>query len=106
MTLFDSPVQPHPDPISAPAKVDVVGVPLAVVDYDRTLDWIEGSHHVDPERDPRLCAVDAAELRPRGGGAISASARMPHSRCSVQAMLVVRGRSPFRTSTWPQAWRF
>ena len=41
MTLFDSPVQPHPDPVSAPAKVDVVGVPLAVVDYDRTLDWIE-----------------------------------------------------------------
>jgi N-acetylglucosaminyldiphosphoundecaprenol N-acetyl-beta-D-mannosaminyltransferase len=41
VTLFDSPVQPHPDPVSAPAKVDVVGVPLAVVDYDRTLDWIE-----------------------------------------------------------------
>ena len=42
MTLSDSPVQPHPDPIWAPPTVEVVGVPLAVIDYDRTLEWIEG----------------------------------------------------------------
>ena len=49
--------------------------------------------------DPHLCAVYAAELRLRGsGGAISASAGMPHSRCSRHAMLIVRGRLPFRTS--------
>ena len=42
MTVSDSPVQPHPDPIWAPPTVEVVGVPLAVIDYDRTLDWIEG----------------------------------------------------------------
>ena len=41
VTLSDSPVQPHPDPIWAPPRVEVVGVPLAVIDYDRTLDWID-----------------------------------------------------------------
>jgi N-acetylglucosaminyldiphosphoundecaprenol N-acetyl-beta-D-mannosaminyltransferase len=41
VTLSDSPVQPHPDPISAPASADVVGVPIAVTDYGRTLDWID-----------------------------------------------------------------
>ena len=41
MTLSDSPVQPHPDPISAPATGEVVGVPIAVIDYARTLDWID-----------------------------------------------------------------
>ena len=41
MTLSDSPVQPHPDPISAPATADVVGVPIAVIDYGRTLEWID-----------------------------------------------------------------
>jgi N-acetylglucosaminyldiphosphoundecaprenol N-acetyl-beta-D-mannosaminyltransferase len=41
VTLSDSPVQPHPDPTSTPARVDVVGVPIAVTDYEQTLDWIE-----------------------------------------------------------------
>lgn len=47
-----------------------------------------------PSFDPRLCAVYGAEVRPRGG-AISASAGIPHSRCSRHAMLIVRGRVPF-----------
>jgi hypothetical protein len=41
----------------------------------------------------------AADLRPRAhGGAISASAGMPHSRCSFQAILIVRGRFLVRMS--------
>lgn len=41
----------------------------------------------------------AADFRPRvRGGAISASAGMFHSRCSFQAMLIVRGRFLVRMS--------
>ena len=41
----------------------------------------------------------AAELLPRDrGGAINASAGMPHSRCSRQAILIVRGRFLVRMS--------
>jgi N-acetylglucosaminyldiphosphoundecaprenol N-acetyl-beta-D-mannosaminyltransferase len=34
--------QPHPTPIGAPRTARVLGVPLALTDYDRTLDWIDG----------------------------------------------------------------
>jgi N-acetylglucosaminyldiphosphoundecaprenol N-acetyl-beta-D-mannosaminyltransferase len=37
----ESPVQPHHDTISPPPTVDVVGVPLGVIDYDQTLEWID-----------------------------------------------------------------
>ena len=37
----DSPVQSQPDRISPPATVDVVGVPLAPIDYDATLRWMD-----------------------------------------------------------------
>ncbi|MBV8998516.1 MAG: WecB/TagA/CpsF family glycosyltransferase [Solirubrobacterales bacterium] len=37
----DTPVQSHPDLISPPATVDVVGVPLAVIDYEGTLRRME-----------------------------------------------------------------
>jgi N-acetylglucosaminyldiphosphoundecaprenol N-acetyl-beta-D-mannosaminyltransferase len=35
-------VQPHPAPIRIPGTVDVLEVPLALTDYDRTLDWMDG----------------------------------------------------------------
>jgi N-acetylglucosaminyldiphosphoundecaprenol N-acetyl-beta-D-mannosaminyltransferase len=41
MTRTDTPVQPHPHSIPSPGTVEVVGVPLAVIDYERTLDWID-----------------------------------------------------------------
>lgn len=41
VTTFNSSVKFHPDRVSPPAKVEVVGVPLAVTDYERTLDWID-----------------------------------------------------------------
>jgi N-acetylglucosaminyldiphosphoundecaprenol N-acetyl-beta-D-mannosaminyltransferase len=34
-------VQPRPIQADPPSTVDVVGVPLALIDYDQTLDWIE-----------------------------------------------------------------
>jgi N-acetylglucosaminyldiphosphoundecaprenol N-acetyl-beta-D-mannosaminyltransferase len=37
----DTTLQPPASPISPPATVNVVGVPLSVIDYERTLRWIE-----------------------------------------------------------------
>ena len=37
----DSPVQSHPDLLSSPATVEVVGIPLAVIDYEATLQRID-----------------------------------------------------------------
>lgn len=32
---------PYPDAVESPSTVSVLGVPLAVTDYDRTLEWID-----------------------------------------------------------------
>jgi N-acetylglucosaminyldiphosphoundecaprenol N-acetyl-beta-D-mannosaminyltransferase len=37
----DTPVQSYADPIARPTTVDVVGVPIAVTDYEQTLDWMD-----------------------------------------------------------------
>jgi N-acetylglucosaminyldiphosphoundecaprenol N-acetyl-beta-D-mannosaminyltransferase len=37
----DTPVQSHPELTAPPARVEVVGVPLAVIDYERTLGWMD-----------------------------------------------------------------
>lgn len=37
----DTPVQSYADPISQPTAVDIVDVPIAVTDYERTLDWMD-----------------------------------------------------------------
>jgi N-acetylglucosaminyldiphosphoundecaprenol N-acetyl-beta-D-mannosaminyltransferase len=37
----DSPVQSHVDPIVRPAAVEIVDVPIAVTDYERTLEWMD-----------------------------------------------------------------
>ena len=34
-------VQPRPAPIESPQTVDIVSVPLALIDYRQTLDWID-----------------------------------------------------------------
>ena len=39
----DAPVQPRPNPIAPPATVEVLGVPLGVIDYQRTLEWIDAT---------------------------------------------------------------
>ncbi len=36
-----TPVQSYVEPIARPATVDVVGVPLALIDYERTLRWVD-----------------------------------------------------------------
>ncbi len=37
----NSPVQSYAESIARPATVDIVGVPIAVTDYERTLDWMD-----------------------------------------------------------------
>jgi len=37
----DTPVQSYADPISQPTAVEIVDVPIAVTDYERTLDWMD-----------------------------------------------------------------
>ena len=37
----DSTVQPLPISPPAPDTVEIVGVPLALTDYDQTLDWVD-----------------------------------------------------------------
>ena len=53
----ESPVQSDPDLIPRPATVDVVGVPLAVTDYDQTLRWMDGM--VSERRRGYVCACNA-----------------------------------------------
>jgi N-acetylglucosaminyldiphosphoundecaprenol N-acetyl-beta-D-mannosaminyltransferase len=40
--LPEGSVTAHPTSITSPQTVDVLGVPLALTDYDATLDWIDG----------------------------------------------------------------
>ncbi len=37
----DSSPAPAADPVSTPASLDILGIPLALIDYAQTLDWIE-----------------------------------------------------------------
>jgi N-acetylglucosaminyldiphosphoundecaprenol N-acetyl-beta-D-mannosaminyltransferase len=41
MTRSHTTVQPQPHFAPSPSTVEVVGVPLAVIDYEQTLDWID-----------------------------------------------------------------
>jgi N-acetylglucosaminyldiphosphoundecaprenol N-acetyl-beta-D-mannosaminyltransferase len=38
-----APVEPATIPVRPPTTVDVLGVPLGLIDYEETLDWIDGS---------------------------------------------------------------
>jgi N-acetylglucosaminyldiphosphoundecaprenol N-acetyl-beta-D-mannosaminyltransferase len=77
----DSPVQSYPDLMSPPARVEVVGVPLAVIDYERTLRWMDAmvaerrrgyvcacnvhtvmASHEDPELRAALMSSDALNV--------------------------------------------
>jgi N-acetylglucosaminyldiphosphoundecaprenol N-acetyl-beta-D-mannosaminyltransferase len=52
----DTPVQTHPDLISPPRRVEVVGIPLAVIDYERTLRWMDAM--VAERRRGYVCACN------------------------------------------------
>jgi len=73
VTLSDRFVQPHPNPIPVPAKTEVLGIPLAVTDYERALDWIDAM--VAERQRGYLCAcnvhtVTAAQEDPELRGAL------------------------------------
>jgi N-acetylglucosaminyldiphosphoundecaprenol N-acetyl-beta-D-mannosaminyltransferase len=52
----DTPVQSYADPIARPATVDIVDVPIAVTDYERTLDWMDAM--VAERRHGYVCACN------------------------------------------------
>src|SRR5437588_7827798 len=52
----ESTLQVRPIPVPSPATVDVLGVPLALTDYDEMLDWIDGM--VGSRRRGYLCACN------------------------------------------------
>jgi N-acetylglucosaminyldiphosphoundecaprenol N-acetyl-beta-D-mannosaminyltransferase len=52
----ETPVQSTPDLISPPARVEVVGIPLAVIDYERTLRWMDAM--VAERRRGYVCACN------------------------------------------------
>jgi N-acetylglucosaminyldiphosphoundecaprenol N-acetyl-beta-D-mannosaminyltransferase len=93
----DSPVQSHPELISPPARVDVVGIPLAVIDYERALRWIDAmvaerrrgyvcacnvhtvmTSHEDPELRAALMSADALNV-PDGQPLVWAMNALGHS---------------------------
>lgn len=49
-------VQPRPNEVPLPSTVDVLGVPLALTDYARTLDWIDAM--IAAQRRGYLCACN------------------------------------------------
>jgi N-acetylglucosaminyldiphosphoundecaprenol N-acetyl-beta-D-mannosaminyltransferase len=52
----DTQVQSYADPIARPATVDIVEVPIAVTDYERTLDWMDAM--VAERRPCYVCACN------------------------------------------------
>src|ERR1700745_1811514 len=54
--LPETSIQSHPKLASRPPSVDVVGVPLAVVDYERTLRWMDAM--VAERRRGYICACN------------------------------------------------
>src|ERR1700680_4987581 len=68
----------------------------------RTIQIVAGLDNAGRKRAAAHRAAYAADLLARvprvGGGAISASAGMPHSWCNLQAILIVRRRFPVRMS--------
>ncbi len=53
----DTPVQPKPNPIPEPASDDVLGVRVALIDYERTLDWIDAMAAEDEHGYVCVCNV-------------------------------------------------
>ncbi len=72
----DTPVQSYADPISYPTAVEIVDVPIAMTDYERTLDWMDAM--VAERRRGYVCVcnvhtVMAAREDPELRAALSAS---------------------------------
>jgi len=53
----DTPVQPLPSSIPATATDDLVGVPLALIDYEGTLDWVDAMVAEDEQGYVCVCNV-------------------------------------------------
>jgi N-acetylglucosaminyldiphosphoundecaprenol N-acetyl-beta-D-mannosaminyltransferase len=52
----DSPVQSYADPIARPKTIEIVDIPIAVTDYERTLEWMDAM--VAERRPCYVCACN------------------------------------------------
>jgi len=68
-------LQPHPAPPPAPATVTVLGVELAVTDYEQTLDWMQAM--IATRRRGYVCACNVHT--------VSASREDPELRAALRA---------------------
>jgi N-acetylglucosaminyldiphosphoundecaprenol N-acetyl-beta-D-mannosaminyltransferase len=74
----DTPVQSHANPIARPATVEIVDVPIAVTDYDQTLDWM-GSM-VAERRSCYVCACNThTVMASREDPELRAALRSPYA---------------------------
>jgi N-acetylglucosaminyldiphosphoundecaprenol N-acetyl-beta-D-mannosaminyltransferase len=96
----DTPVQSHAKPIARSATVDVVGVPLAVIDYERTLHWMDAM--VSERRQGYVCVcnvhtVMASQEDPALRAALMSSAlNVPDGQPLVWALSALGHRLPDR----------
>ena len=96
----DTPVQSHAKPIARPATVDVVGVPLAVIDYERTLQWMDAM--VSKRRQGYVCVcnvhtVMASQEDPALRAALMSSGlNVPDGQPLVWALSALGHRLPDR----------
>jgi N-acetylglucosaminyldiphosphoundecaprenol N-acetyl-beta-D-mannosaminyltransferase len=90
VTPSDSSVKYHPTPASLPDKVDVVGVPLAVTDYQRTLEWIDATVAVRERGYVCVCNVHTVmasqEDAPLRAALLSSSLNVPDGQPLVWAL--------------------
>jgi N-acetylglucosaminyldiphosphoundecaprenol N-acetyl-beta-D-mannosaminyltransferase len=86
----DSPVQSYASPVATPSTVEVVGVPLAVIDYEQTLRWMDAM--VAERRRGYVCvcnvhAVMASQEDPELRAALTGSSlNVPDGQPLVWAM--------------------
>src|SRR5579885_1196364 len=95
-----TPVQSYVEPIARPATVDVVGVPLALIDYERTLRWVDAM--VAERRHGYVCVcnvhtVMASREDPELRAALGASSlNVPDGQPLVWALGALGHRLPDR----------
>ena len=80
----DTPVQPLPNPIPTLATDQILGVPLGLIDYERTLEWIDA---MAAEREQGYVCVCNVHT-------VMASQEDPELRSALARRLAQRARRP------------
>jgi N-acetylglucosaminyldiphosphoundecaprenol N-acetyl-beta-D-mannosaminyltransferase len=93
-------VQPRPSLIDPPSSVDVVGVPLALIDYEQTLEWIDAM--VDQGERGYVCVCNVHTVMASGEDAAlraalhSSSLNVPDGQPLVWALSALGHQLPDR----------